>query len=127
MTRKGARAIPSDTKVVVVVRLDLDISRGKTAVQVAHAAVMCALESRVKAKPWFDRWIDGGQRKIVVKAQDLKTLRELHARAEQQGLVAVLVQDAGLTEVEPGTTTVLGVGPAPDEVVDKVTGGLPLY
>jgi PTH2 family peptidyl-tRNA hydrolase len=119
--------VASDTKVVIVVRLDLDISRGKTAVQVAHAAVMCALESRVKAKPWFDRWMDGGQRKVVVKAQDLKQLRELHARAEREGLVSVLVQDAGLTEVEPGTTTVLGVGPAPDAVVDKVTGGLPLY
>lgn len=117
----------SETKVVVVVRLDLDISRGKTAVQVAHAAVMCALESRVKAKPWFDRWIDGGQRKVVLKALDLKTLRELHARAAREGLVCVLVQDAGLTEVEPGTTTVLGIGPAPDEVVDRVTGQLTLY
>ncbi len=117
----------TDTKVVAVVRLDLDISRGKTAVQVAHAAVMCALESRVKAKPWFDRWIDGGQRKIVVKAQDLKALRELHARALRDGIVAVLVQDAGLTEVEPGTVTCLGLGPAPDAVVDKVTGQLPLY
>lgn len=117
----------SDTKVVVVVRLDLDISRGKTAVQVAHASVMCALESRVKAKPWFDRWIEGGQRKVVLKAPDLKALRELHARAEREGLVCVLVQDAGLTEVEPGTTTVLGIGPAPDEVVDRVTGHLPLY
>ena len=117
----------TETKVVVVVRLDLDITRGKTAVQVAHAAVMCALESRVKAKPWFDRWIDGGQRKIVVKAQDLASLRDLHAKAERQGIVAVLVQDAGLTEVAPGTVTCLGVGPAPDEVVDKVTGNLPLY
>mgnify|MGYP000754423150 FL=1 len=117
----------SDTKVVVVVRLDLDISRGKTAVQVAHAAVMCALESRVKAKPWFDRWIEGGQRKVVLKAPDLKALRELYARAEREGLACVLVQDAGLTEVEPGTTTVLGIGPAPDEVVDRVTGHLLLY
>lgn len=116
-----------DTKVVVVVRLDLDISRGKTAVQVAHAAVMCALESRVKARPWFDRWIDGGQRKVVLKAADLRALRDLYARAEKEGLVSVLVQDAGLTEVEPGTTTVLGIGPAPDEVVDRVTGHLPLY
>lgn len=117
----------SDTKVVVVVRLDLDISRGKTAVQVAHAAVMCALESRVKAKPWFDRWIDGGQRKVVLKARDLEALRDLHARAEREGLVTVLVQDAGLTEVDPGTVTCVGIGPAPDEVLDKITGQLPLY
>lgn len=114
-------------KVVVVVRGDLDISRGKTAVQVAHAAVMCALESRVKAKPWFDRWVDGGQRKVVVKAPDVRALTELKSRAEREGLVAVLVQDAGLTEVEPGTTTCLGIGPAPDEVLDKITGQLPLY
>lgn len=116
-----------EPKVVAVVRLDLDISRGKTAVQVAHAAVMCALESRTRAKPWFDRWINAGQRKVVLKAPDLKALRELHARALQGGLVAVLVQDAGLTEVEPGTVTCLGIGPAPDEVLDKITGQLPLY
>jgi len=114
-------------KVVAVVRLDLDISRGKTAVQVAHAAVMCALDSRARAKPWLDRWLDEGQRKVVLKAPDLKTLRHLKERAEAEGLVSVLVQDAGLTEVEPGTVTCLGIGPAPDEVVDRITGQLPLY
>jgi PTH2 family peptidyl-tRNA hydrolase len=114
-------------KVVVVVRLDLDLSRGKTAVQVAHAAVMCAMECRARARPWFDRWIEEGQRKVVVKAPDLKALGLLKEKAIREGLVAVLVQDAGLTEVEPGTVTVLGVGPAPDEAVDKVTGQLSLY
>jgi len=116
-----------DPKVVVVVRSDLDISKGKTAVQVAHAAVRCALESRIKAKPWFDRWIDGGERKIVLKAPDLRTLQELQARALREGLVAILIQDAGLTEVEPGTVTCLGIGPAPEEIIDKITGQLPLY
>ena len=116
-----------EMKVVVVVRLDLDLSRGKTAVQVAHAAVMCAMESRARAKPWFDRWLDEGQRKVVVKAPDLRTLRALKEKALGEGLVAVLVQDAGLTEVEPGTVTVLGIGPAPDEVVDKITGQFALY
>jgi PTH2 family peptidyl-tRNA hydrolase len=114
-------------KVVVVVRLDLDLSRGKTAVQVAHASVMCAMESRTRARPWFDRWIEEGQRKVVLKAPDLKALGLLKEQAMREGLVAVLVQDAGLTEVEPGTVTVLGIGPAPDEAVDKVTGRLPLY
>ncbi|HEX9709595.1 MAG TPA: peptidyl-tRNA hydrolase Pth2 [Candidatus Thermoplasmatota archaeon] len=114
-------------KVVVVVRLDLDLSRGKTAVQVAHASVMCAMESRARARPWFDRWLEEGQRKVVLKAPDLKALGQLKEKAAREGLVAVLVQDAGLTEVEPGTVTVLGIGPAPDEAVDTVTGHLPLY
>lgn len=116
-----------DMKVVVVVRLDLDLSRGKMAVQVAHAAVMCAMESRVRAKPWLDRWLDEGQRKVVVKAPNLKTLGLLKEKALAEGMVAVLVQDAGLTEVEPGTVTVLGIGPAPDEAIDPITGHLPLY
>ena len=117
----------ANTKVVVVVRSDLDISKGKVAVQVAHAAVRCALESRVKAKPWFDRWMDGGERKIVVKAPDLRALHELQARAAKEGLVTALIQDAGLTEVEPGTVTCLGIGPAPEEIIDKITGQLSLY
>ena len=68
-----------------------------------------------------------GQRKVVLKAPDLKALGLLKEKALREGLVAVLVKDAGLTEVEPGTVTVLGIGPAPDEAVDKVTGQLPLY
>jgi hypothetical protein len=31
-------------------------------------------------------------------------------------------QDAGRTEVEPGTRTVLGIGPAPKADIDKITG-----
>lgn len=127
MGSSEASLLSPGMKVVAVVRLDLDISRGKTAVQVAHAAVMCALDSRARAKPWLDRWLDEGQRKVVLKAPDLKTLRHLKERAEAEGLVSVLVQDAGLTEVEPGTVTCLGIGPAPDEVVDRITGQLPLY
>jgi PTH2 family peptidyl-tRNA hydrolase len=119
--------VGGETKVVVVVRSDLDISKGKVAVQVAHAAVRCALDSRVKAKPWFDRWMDGGERKIVVKAPDLRALHELQSRAAREGLVTALIQDAGLTEVEPGTVTCLGIGPAPEEIIDKITGQLPLY
>lgn len=32
------------------------------------------------------------------------------------------LQDAGRTEVEPGTRTVLGIGPAPKADIDKITG-----
>ncbi|MEP0826513.1 MAG: peptidyl-tRNA hydrolase, partial [Nitrososphaera sp.] len=36
------------------------------------------------------------------------------------------VQDSGLTQIPPGTTTCIGIGPAPVDLVDKVTRDLKL-
>ena len=51
---------------------------------------------------------------------------ELTQRAEQLGLPHYLVVDAGRTQIPRGSRTVLGVGPAPDAMVDQVTKGLKL-
>jgi len=113
-------------KLVVVTRQDLKLSAGKTAVQVAHAAVTCALQSKKHDPDTFKEWYEEGQKKVVVKAPDLKALYELKAQAEDLGLVTSLIQDAGLTEIPAGTVTVLGIGPARDQDVDRVTGHLSL-
>jgi len=104
----------------------LKLSPGKTAVQVAHAAVSCALQAKKNHKSVFDPWYKEGQKKVVLKAKDLKEIYQLKAQAETQGLVVSLISDAGLTEIPPGTVTCLGIGPAKSSVVDKVTGSLPL-
>ena len=50
----------------------------------------------------------------------------LQEQAEKLGIATNLVVDAGHTEIPPGTKTVLGVGPAPANLIDQVTGELPL-
>jgi peptidyl-tRNA hydrolase len=80
----------------------LAMSTGKTMAQVAHAATMSAATGRVEA------WIDAGcpGRAVVPKTKAL-----FDRLCRDDGLSAK-VEDAGLTEVPPGTITVLAVPPA---------------
>ncbi|MBN1109824.1 MAG: peptidyl-tRNA hydrolase [Methanomassiliicoccales archaeon] len=114
------------SKMVVAVRKDLRLSPGKMAAQVAHAAVNCALACKRKRSAQFQEWYSEGQKKVVVKVMDLPELFQLKQAAEDAGLITSLIVDAGLTELPPGTTTCLGIGPASNEDVDRVTGHLGL-
>jgi PTH2 family peptidyl-tRNA hydrolase len=113
-------------KMVIAVRRDIKISAGKTAAQVGHACVNLALMERNQKRKAFQAWLAEGQKKVVVKVGSLKELYALKEAAEERDLPTTIVQDAGLTEVEPGTVTCLGIGPAASKDVDPVTGGLPL-
>ncbi len=114
-------------KLMIVVRDDLDISPGKLAVQASHASVSCAVESEKKNKKYFKKWMREGQKKVLVRCDDVDHMEFLKERSERKGLVTKLVTDAGLTEVKSGTKTCLGIGPGPNEIVDEITGDLSLY
>ena len=113
-------------KQVMVVRRDLGMGTGKIAAQVAHAAVMGAEKTKAQKREWFDAWFHAGQAKVVVKVQSMDELMEVRKRAESLRLPVVQVQDSGLTQIPPGTTTCIGIGPAPADLVDKVTNDLKL-
>jgi peptidyl-tRNA hydrolase, PTH2 family len=113
-------------KQVIVVRRDLGMGTGKIAAQVAHAAVMGAQKAKERSREWFEAWFEGGQAKVVVKVSSMKELMEVRRLAENLYLPVVQVQDSGLTQIPPGTTTCIGIGPAPSELVDKVTYNLKL-
>lgn len=113
-------------KQVIVFRSDLKLSKGKIAAQAGHAAVSAAEEARKTRKSWWRAWMDEGQCKIAVKVKSEKELLELEKKAKALALPCALIVDRGLTEIPPGTTTCLGIGPAPAGEVDKITGLLPL-
>lgn len=116
-------------KMAIVVRKDLKISCGKAAAQAGHASVECLLLAmeNPKWRRWADQWLGEGQKKVVLSAEDLAHLQQLYEKAKSLDLPTAVVVDAGLTEVEPGTPTAICVGPAPDDLVDRVTGSLKLY
>ncbi len=111
---------------MIVVRSDLKMGKGKLAAQVAHASISAAEEAMRSKQGWYNRWKEEGQAKIVLKVGSEGELRELLRKAEETGLPSALVQDRGLTQLDPGTTTSLGLGPAPDDLLDRLTGKLKL-
>ncbi|KND92580.1 Peptidyl-tRNA hydrolase 2 [Tolypocladium ophioglossoides CBS 100239] len=120
-----------ECKLVLVVRTDLGMTKGKIAAQCSHATLACfkALSGAAPGSPQraiLARWEHLGQAKIAVQVKGQDELLELRRRARDLGLPAEVIQDAGRTQIEAGSMTVLGVGPAPKSLVDQVTGHLKL-
>lgn len=110
-------------KQCLIIRNDVKMSCGKRCAQAAHASIGAFnTADKVLQKAWFSE----GQKKVVLKANDERTLFELKVIAERAGISSSLIQDAGLTEIPPGTITALGLGPARTEDLDKITGNLTL-
>ena len=113
-------------KMVIVTRADLLLSTGKLAVQVSHAAVTCTLLTKKNKPEWFTKWQREGAKKVVVKVETLEDFFPLKEKAETLGITTNIITDAGYTEIPEGTQTVLGIGPAPSNLINQVTGALPL-
>lgn len=113
-------------KQVVAVRTDLGMGKGKIAAQVGHACVLGAEHARKSRPEWFSEWWAAGQEKVVVRVPGIRELQDVKRHAIDLGLPWSEVTDAGHTQIAPGTTTCVSVGPAPEELADRVTGGLKL-
>jgi len=113
-------------KQVIAVRRDLDMGKGKIAVQVAHAAVSAAEEARKKFTEWWEMWLREGQCKVAVRVDSEEEILQLERKSKELRLPSALISDRGLTQVEPGTVTCLGIGPAPSSLIDTLTGNLNL-
>ena len=114
----------ADVKQVIAVRKDLGMRKGKMIAQGAHAALEAA--ERSEDPDLFKEWKQTGQTKIAVGVDSESQLVEIFAEAKNKELPAYLVQDAGHTELEPGTHTAFAIGPERSQVLDHFTGNLPL-
>ena len=113
-------------KMVIVTRKDLKLSPGKLAAQVAHAAVECALGTKQNNSKWFSKWQNEGAKKVVAKVDCEKDFYQLREQAKSLDVYSKIISDAGHTEIPMGTKTVLGLGPAPENIIDQITGELSL-
>jgi len=114
-------------KMVMAVRNDLKMGKGKAAAQCCHAALAAYKMAKRGCPKVLKRYESEGQPKVVVKVDSEEDLLTTLAVARSLGLVASLIRDAGHTQVAPGSKTVVAVGPGPASLIDKVTGGFKLY
>lgn len=116
-----------ECKMVLIIRTDLKMTKGKVAAQCAHAALAC-FKSVSRSNPEIlARWERMGQAKITLKADSEEELLTLYASAMSLDVTAKYIRDAGRTQIASGSMTVLGLGPAPVSVINKVSGHLKLY
>ncbi|TDZ74577.1 Peptidyl-tRNA hydrolase 2 [Colletotrichum trifolii] len=123
-----------ECKLVLVVRTDLGMTKGKMAAQASHATLACykslsraaARDPSSPAAKLLKRWENLGQAKIAVQIKNQDEMLELMGKARSLGVTAEVIADAGRTQIEAGSLTVLGVGPAPRSLVDQITGHLKL-
>ena len=103
------------------------MSPGKAAAQSGHATLGCYRRAMRRCPNAVKDWLRIGQMKITVKCPTVQELLELEEKCNAAGLNTCLIRDAGHTEIEPGSRTVLAVGPAPASAMDPLTGHLKPY
>ncbi|MGB6499916.1 MAG: aminoacyl-tRNA hydrolase [Thermoplasmata archaeon] len=126
MPASRSRPREGSWKMVLILRGELRLTAGKSAVQAAHAAVMLVQRAGSRDAGGLAAWLAEGQKKVALEVETLAEMDALERRARGAGIPSVWVEDAGFTEVPPGTRTCLGLGPSPSSTIDPITGSLPL-
>lgn len=138
-----------NTKMMIIMRRDLKMRKGKIAAQAGHAAVEATIRALKKEERLNDivtdgdelflntegthssplcEWMNGGCAKICVYVDSQEELDAIAVKAEKMGIISVIITDAGATEFHGvKTKTCLALEPLPSDIADSITGALPLY
>ncbi|XP_953917.1 uncharacterized protein TA06050 [Theileria annulata] len=113
-------------KLVLCVRTDLSMGKGKIAAQCGHASIGAYADSVKNNNPYVYKWFNDGQKKVVLKINDYDEMREIKKQAKLKGVYTHVTVDAGRTQIPSGSCTVIALGPGPEPILDKITGHLKL-
>jgi PTH2 family peptidyl-tRNA hydrolase len=135
MNQHPWRSERMEHKQTIVLRKDLNMRKGKMIAQGAHASMRAILmlghqddgNFVIPLDERLEPWLLGRFKKVCVSVNSEAELLALHEESKAAGLIAALIQDAGLTEFGGVPTyTALAVGPDRADRVDAITGALPL-
>lgn len=116
-------------KMVIVMRKDLNMRKGKMCAQAGHAVLgVWALAHALRAKNHYKKWFEDDLcTKICLAVDSEEELLDLYNKGLENGFIVYLVEDAGLTEFHGEVTaTCLAFEPLDDEDIDPLTGELSL-
>ncbi len=113
-------------KQVILVRKDLKMPKGKLSVQCCHASLESALKVQKENKKLFEKWIKAGMKKIVLFVSTKTELLAFKKVVDQVNISNSIITDAGLTFFKKPTITCLGIGPAEESKLNKITKNLKL-
>lgn len=134
-------------KMMIVMRKDLGMRKGKIAAQAGHACVEALLRTMMRdgamdslkldENGWWRgsgrksrviRWLESGEAKICVYVNSLEELDSIADRFREKGILCAVIHDAGHTEFHGQVTeTCLATEPVTSSMTKDVTDGLPLY
>lgn len=134
-----------ENKMVIVMRRDLHMRKGKIAAQAGHACVEAVIGAgrrdgilaKLQENTWTQdeqqqwpllAWLAEGEKKVCVYVDGEEALTDIHRQLQEKGIFSALICDAGHTEFHgEATLTCLATEPAGNEQLDPVTGELPLF
>lgn len=135
-------------KQIIIMRKDLNMRKGKIAAQAGHACLAATAKAAAKqehsisydfeqhkcvtigqqAYLFLQDWFDNSYTKICLYVNSEDELIDINKQIEEAGFVTALIRDNGTTEFNGiPTLTCLAVEPLPAELIDPITGNLPLY
>lgn len=138
------------SKLIIVVRRDLKMNKGKAVAQGAHAATGAVIQAifgeRLNEGKFVERlqdfeinvapvvnkatkdWLAGEFTKITVAVDSLEALEEIEKKARDTGLNVCKITDNGHTCFDGvPTVTCLAIGPCYSSEVDPITKDLKLF